>query len=249
MFEFQSTLENLDEVPQNYRILYTAGESGGFTMDATLAKRLDTSGLTTALDKERKLNKTVKDQVQAWTKLGASPDEVQTKLTELNDQLTKGAEGKVNWDKMKSDLEKGHATELSARDQSLVRMRTSVEEHLIDSEATRAISEAKGATLLLLPHVRSSVKVVEENGKYVARVVDKDGDPRGDSKGGFMSITDLVTEMKSDDRFARAFEASGNTGGGKPPVNNGGAGSGTQKKDLSPTEKIALGLRKQQSSR
>lgn len=254
MFDFMTTLETLDGVPQNYQALYTKGDDGKFAIDPVLAKKLDVSGLTTALDKERKANKVATSQLDAWKKLnyGATPEEVATKFTELQEAATKGAEGKTNWDKMKADLDAGHAKVLVTKDGEISAMRTTVEKHLVDNVAITALTEAKGSAALLLPHVRSQVKVFEEKGEYIVRVVDKDGDPRGDGRGGFMTIKDLILEMKSSQEFGRAFEATGTSGSGKQPGSSktgkeGGAGRDAS--ELNPTQKIALGLQKGQLGR
>jgi hypothetical protein len=64
--------------------------------------------------------------------------------------------------------------------------------------------------------VKTSGKFVEEDGKYLVRVVGKAGTPRMNANGEFLGIKDLVSEMKESDIFARAFEGSGTSGGGSP---------------------------------
>jgi hypothetical protein len=240
-FEFQPTLETLDEVPQNYRALYSQGESG-FTLDGVLAKKLDVSGLTSALDKERKNVKTLNGLVASFKNLGETPEAVQQKLQELQEAATSTKEGKANWDKMKADLEAGHKRALDASGQQILGMKRTLESHLIDAEAVKEIAEAKGSSQLLLPHIRSQVKVIEEGGKYVVRIVDAEGDPRGDSKGGFMTIKDLVAEMKTSDSYSRAFDATGTGGSGKQPGNGGKPNN--QQQPTTAMDKIRAGLAK-----
>lgn len=245
MFDFQLELDAVDEVPEGLRPIYIKSEDGKFRIESALAKKLDVTGLTTALDKERKANKTVKDQLEAWKKLnvGVTPEEAATKLQELTERATNG-DGKANWDKMKRDLEESHNKTLGLKDQEVHKMVGTVEKYLIDSEATKALADLKGSPALLLPHVRAQVKVVEQNGEYITRVVDKDGDPRGDGRGGFMTIKDLVSEMKASAEYGRAFESSGSTGGGKPPSSSKSGQDALRNGELSPTQKIAAGLKK-----
>jgi hypothetical protein len=249
MFEFPLTLDALDGVPTNFQALYAKGDDGKFSLNADLAKKLDVSGLTTALDKERKANKANGENLKAWQKLGIGEtlEDAANKLKELNERATNG-DGKANWEKMKTDLEAGHIKALSEKDKTVDGMRKTLESHLVDKEAVTAITEHKGAAALLLPHVRSQVKVFEDNGSYTVRVVDKDGDPRGDGKGGFMGIKELVAEMKASQEFGRAFEASGTGGSGKPPASSktGKEGAGTGRDGMSSVDKIAAGLRAQQ---
>ena len=232
MFEFEAELESLEKVPSQYQGLYVKDEAAGkFNLDPELAKRLDTSGLTTALDKERKASREAAKTLSSYQKFG--------KLEEIQARLEAAEKGSgVNVEKLKADMLAAHTAELSERDGSIQKMRSSLERHLIDAEAATALSEHKGSSMLLLPHVRDRVKVVEENGEFVARVVDAEGDPRGNGKGGFMSIKDLVVELKKNPEFARAFESSGTSGGGTRPGGNKGGTPGS----MSATEKIAAGL-------
>lgn len=252
MFEFPLTLDTLDEVPQTFQTLYAKGDDGKFSLHADLTKKLDVSGLTSALDKERKANKTFGESLKGWQKLGLGEtlEDATNKLKELNERATNG-DGKANWEKMKKDLEDGHTRALAEKDKEVTGMRTTLEKYLVDREAIAAIAEAKGSPALLLPHVRTQVKVFEEKGEYVVRVVDKDGDPRGDGKGGFMGIKELVTEMRSSNDFGRAFEGTGSSGSGKPPASSktGKEGAGAGGEGRSSIDKIAAGLRQQAQRR
>lgn len=243
-FEWQLELDELNIVPEKFRGLYAKGDSGKFALDADVAKRMDTTGLNTALEKERKNNKVLAEAQKAWTKLGKAPEEVEKSLGELKAALAKAQEGKdgaANFEKLKADLESGHANALKERDTVVERMRGSLHKHLVEAEATAAIAELKGSAVLLLPHVQKHVKVIEEGGHFLARVVDAEGDPRGNGKGGFMTIREFVTELKKDTNFARAFEASGSSGGGTPTGGKtGGKPGGTE--PLSATQRIAAGL-------
>ncbi|WP_426751703.1 hypothetical protein [Myxococcus sp. Y35] len=243
-FEWQPELDALDIVPEKFRGLYAKGESGKFALDAEVAKRMDTTGLNTALEKERKANKTLAEAQKSWTKLGKSPEEVEKSLGELKAALAKAQEGKegaVNFEKLKADLEAGHVKALGERDAVVERMRGSLHKHLVEAEATAAIAELKGSAVLLLPHVQKHVRVIEEGGNFLARVVDAEGDPRGNGKGGFMTIREFVTELKKDPNFARAFEPSGSSGSGtQPGGKTGGMPGGTEK--LSAPQKIAAAL-------
>lgn len=252
MFNFETELAEINDVPQQYRGLYSKKEDGtGFALDADLAKKLDVSGLTSALDKERKANKSFKELVGKWTGLGfESPDAVSAKIAELQEAATKGADGKANFDKLKANLEEGHKKVIEAKDGELKTMRGTLEKYLVQNEAIQAITEEKGVPVLLLPHIMSSVKVLEDKGEFVVRVVDSEGDPRGDGKGGFMTIKDLVKEMKGSKDFGRAFESSGTNGGGKPPASsNKGSEAGRNTGELSPIEKIKAGIAKGQLRR
>jgi hypothetical protein len=250
-FNWQASLDAIDAddsdtkaiVPKHAVGLYVKGDDGKFSLDADLAKRLDTKGLTSALDKERKSNRDLNKLVSEYQKHG-KPEELAAKL----DELQKAAEGKGDqkaadkFEKLRQDMLQAHSKELEAEKGKSTAMRQTVEKYLIDSEANAALSELKGNTKLLLPHIRSSVKVFEENGQYIARVVDSSGEPRGDGKGGYMTVRDLVAEMRKSSDFAPAFAASGTSGSGMRPGTGSGGKPGAE--NLTPLQKIQRGLDK-----
>jgi hypothetical protein len=188
-------VESIDAVPEAQRSLYKE-TNGKFVLDVDGYE--DPTNLKSALQKEREAAKTATKQAQAWAALGKTPDEIQAL-----EQQTKERE----------QLE----SKLKAKD-------SAIERHLVDAQATAAIAAAKGVPALLLPHVKASVRVVEDGGEYVVRVVDAAGNPRVDAKGEFLSIADLVGEMRQSEIFGRAFEPTGTTGSGAQGGGSGGTG-------------------------
>lgn len=176
----------------------------------------DTNGLKSALEKERKARSEYEKTVRQYQGLGKSPDEI-AELVRLHEEAEKNKlEQKGEWDKLKAQLLDSHKKELSARDEAVQKMKGTLESYLVDAAATEAIAAAKGIPQLLLPHVKSAVKVIEEDGKYQVRVVGPDGSPRMNAKGEFLGIKDLVAEMRESEIFSRAFEGTGTTGSGTP---------------------------------
>ena len=141
------------------------------------------------------------------------------------DRMKKSGE----FDSLKTQLVTAHQKELETRTLRETSMKSALEQHLVDAEATRCIADAKGVPLLLLPHVKNRVRVEEEAGKYVTKVIDPaTGAPRVKPDGSFLSITDLVAEMKADvATFGRAFEPSGSSGAGSQG-SSGGSGGGAK---------------------
>ncbi len=250
-FDFEPVLDSLEEVPANFHTLYTQAEGGKFTLEGTLAKKLDVTGLRTALDKERKNARTASDALKGWQglQLGETPEQAAARVQEWKESLAKGSEGKVNWDKMAAEMKTAHDRELGIKQQEIQAAVGTVERYLVESAAATALAAAKGSTVLLMPHVKAHTKVIQENGQYVVRVVDKDGDPRGDGNGGYMTIEALVAEMKSSTEFGRAFESSGQSGSGKQPGSSKQNGGATGSQNLTPVQKISRGLSQMGSSR
>jgi len=176
----------------------------------------DTNGLKSALEKERKARSEYERAVRKYEGLGKSPDEIAELVKAQEESEKSKLEQKGEWEKLKAQLLDSHKKELTARDEAVQKMKGTLESYLVDAAATEAIAAAKGIPQLLLPHVKSAVKVIEEDGKYQVRVVGPDGSPRMNAKGEFLGIKDFVSEMRESEIFSRAFEGTGTTGSGTP---------------------------------
>ena len=186
----------------------------------------DTSGLKSALEKERKARSDFEKLSKAFQGLGKTPEEI-AELLKVQDEAEKGKlEQKGEWEKLKNQLLEGHKKAIETKDEEVKKMRSALESYLVDAAATEAIASEKGIPQLLLPHVKGTVKVVEEEGKYHVRILGADGSPRVNTKGEFLGIKDLVTEMKGNDVFGRAFDGTGTGGGGAPSGAFPGGGKG-----------------------
>lgn len=216
------TVDTLDGVAEAQRSLYKES-NGKFVLDVEGYE--DPVGLKSALQKERDRANALDKQVKAWAAMGKTPEEIQD-LVEAQrkaeeDKALKGGE----FDKLKQQMLDQHKAELGKKDERITTLTKSLERRLIDADATAAIAAAKGVPALLLPHVRASVRVIEDGGDFKVQVVDAAGNPRVNGKGEFLSISDLVSEMRQDDIYGRAFEPTGTAGGG---ATQGGGGGGSK---------------------
>jgi hypothetical protein len=213
----QFLVDKLDTIPEPQRGLYAKTEDGKFRLD--LDGYEDPAGLKSALDKERRAARDASRDVAAWKALGKTPEEIQAlvdaQAESERSQLTKAGE----WDKLRGQMTEQHQTELAKRDETAKTLRGQLEKHLVDAAATSALAAADGNPELLLPHVKSRVKVIEENGEFVVRVIDANGNPRVDVKGAFLSIADLVGEMRQTPTFAPCFPKA--QGSNAPGSSNG----------------------------
>lgn len=215
-------VDKLDSIPEAARSFYAKdGEKYRLDLDGYE----DPTNLKSALEKERKASRDAVAMTKAWKDLGKSPEEITEMLAAHaqaeRDKLTKAGE----WDKLRGQMTEQHQTELAKREETAKALRGQLERHLVDAAGTAAIAAAKGSAELLLPHVKAKVKVIEENGEYAVRVVDAQGNPRVNAKGEFLSMSDLVGEMRQSDVFAPAFMAPSASGGGahQSTVLHGGA--------------------------
>ena len=209
--------EELAGLPEGIREFYEEN-NGAFVLSVDGIE--DTSGLKSALEKERKTARELEKLARQYQGLGKSPDEIAELVKAQEESEKNKLEQKGEWEKLKAQLLESHKKELSARDEAVQKMKGTLESYLVDAAATEAIAAAKGIPQLLLPHVKSAVKVIEEDGKYQVRVVGPDGSPRMNAKGEFLGIKDFVSEMRESEVFSRAFEGTGTTGSGTP-VNRG----------------------------
>lgn len=250
------TVQTLDGVPADFQPFYKQTENGYTIDDENAAVKSAFSiitGLANSLNTARGEADRYKSQVVDLSPLsdyGDNPTSIKTaistKLEELQNQLAGNEDAKLNLETIKADLAKGHAKEVEKKDARITALLGQLENLLLTNEATRAISDAKGDVDLLMPWIRQNAKTIEEDGLFKVFVVDQDGNRRySASSGSPMSINELVTEMKGQPKYARLFESETRHGGGMNP-NSTNKAPGPQKKDMSPSEKIAYGLKQGQ---
>lgn len=230
-FEKNTTVDSIDRVPEHFRTLYTEAD-GKFTIPEPFlptAKALD--GINKALKAARKdadkAKKGVVDltpyrqlatllEIEGIDEAEVTHEHLKTGIEGLISKASKGSQ--VNLDKIKADIEKGYTKKLADKDAENQGLTKALNKYLVSSAAVAAIAEEKGVSALLLPHIERQVRVVKDGEDYQVRVVDAAGDPRANSSGGFMTIKDLVKEMKASADFGRAFDAEVKGGGGKSPT-------------------------------
>lgn len=268
-FKKNMVVDDVSIVPEQYRGLYVAGtgENAGKHVLVPSAQGLanDYDGVNTVLLDERNKSKNknteaagFRTQLQRFSELaqemGLTVEEgadlaerIKTHVTELTDQVKGGKEAKINLDNVNRDWTKRLTTAVDTEKGKTTRMQTSLERYLVGQAAAEALAKAGGSPDLLLPHVRSRVKVVQDGEDFIARVLDADGTSiRTGNNGQPMSVADLVAEMKTQPAFAPAFKSEAKGGSGKQPgegrpapkTNNNAGG------EKSATQKIADGLAK-----
>lgn len=250
-FQFPPEVDDLKALPKDVQGLYMKKEDGKYGLDPVLHKRIDTAPLSSALDKERKEKKQMEKMVAGFKALGLgeTPEEamaaIKAQMEELDDGTDEG-DKKVNKlkqlrEQLKAEFEETLKKTVGEKDEQLTKMQRSLHKNMVEREAIAALSKHKGSAELLLPHVISKLALVEDDGELVVRVVDKDGDPVSDGKGGFKSVEQFVLEMRNDEKFSRAFDASGRSGSGAKGGDKKGGGMSESKSAIS---KIAAGLQR-----
>lgn len=222
-------LENLDEALKSHYV----EKDGKFVLDVEAVGDLsleDVGGLKKALAQERAnveaAAKTVKDFD------GIDPAKAKQAFKDLEEFKNFDPDQKIEAGikSQREALVAKHTQTVEDMGKKYDGVMEQLEKNLVVASATKAISEAGGTVELLLPHVKSSIKMKQnEAGTFIAEVVDKEGLGRvGDGQGNPMTIPQLVDEFKGNELFSPAFKGSGSSGTGAGAGTGGGAGESTQ---------------------
>jgi len=276
-FNENAQVSDISAVPEKYRGLYQEADDGqGNTVYALsdAAKPLAEAymGVNNSLkdvqnkkkqandesaERRRKLQGVEESLRAAGFELDDNKDlseQLKGALDDLTSKAKNGEQIKVDMDKVKADADKRVNEVSQAKDGEIEAMQSALHKHLVSDQAVRAISEQRGTPELLQPIVERYAKVVntgkDQNGtpQYQVVVTDEDGDARSDGKGGYMGVADLVAEMKTNEKFARAFESETPSGtGSQPGTMNRSPAQGQRGRDnMTSRDKIASGLNKGQ---
>lgn len=259
MFNLKKNLQvgSLDDVPNDFKSLYSETEGGGYAIQESMTGIVDFIGdLQGTLARSRSFERDKKaelDRLRQFEALGHDPDSLKAHLDELNSKLEGASGSKEDLERFKEEYQSKHKALLEAKDQallardtSLAEMKKALDKNLIDSAATRALAKHGGNVKVLTPHIRSRTRVVQdERGEYMTQILDDNGDARFGATGLPMTIHDLVQELREDPDFAANFKSDAPSGSGSKP--NGSSPRTPARGDmnsLSSEAKIMAGLEK-----
>jgi len=227
------TAEEFSKLPTAIKEHYRE-DNGSHILDVTSAGDLELANvvkLKSGLQKEREKTEKLEKAFKPFKDL--DPEKVQDALSKMDELATwdpdkKLAEARKQMEKQLSDsfaskekqLTDKYSSELGGVTKKYEATKGQLHHTLVDAQLIAAISSEKGIPDLLVPALRSHIKMVEnEDGTWDARVIDKEGTERLSSKSGAgssdrMSIAELVQEMKRSQTFARAFDGNGTGGSG-----------------------------------
>lgn len=222
----------------------------------------DVGGLKSALKKEREARRAIEKQIKQFD--GVDPKkytEMVEKLTTLDAESKKReqaeAKKKGQWEKLETDLKSEHQRALEAANasfaekeskykSSISQMQQDLETEICEKSIISAITEAKGNTTILMPHVKGKVKAVrKDSGGYEAVVVGDDGEIRYGAAGKAMSPSDLIGEMRENPAFqgegifAKPKKPGGSDSGGGQD-NNGTPNNPWKKETFNMTEQALI---------
>lgn len=249
MWDFNKEVTDIKTVPEQFRNVYIAGEGeneGKFFVGEQFAGLTSAIvGLNKSLKASRDEASTAQASLKGWTALGENPEAIQENVDKLNNDL-KDAVGKnksFDPEKLQAQYRTEWEGKVTAANDRISVLQGSLKHSLVNSAALTAIAKHNGVAELLMPHIQSQVKMVEEGGKFGVQVVDPDGDIRySPTSGGLMTVEELITEMKAHPHMGMAFKS--NLKGG-----DGSQGNGNRRNlhsqdagNMSATDKISAGL-------
>jgi len=263
-FDFNKslTVDAIESVPEDFRGLYVEGEDGKFKLNTDDGSTKSAVAAISRLNKalvasraEAKANKAKQVDLSMLAEYGETPEAILEGFNAQIEEARKAGKGKDaealerQVSKIKEDLQKAHQAEIEAREKRITGLTGQLHQHLVSSAATSALAEAGIIDPDLgMPFVTRQVKVSEEDGEFKVNVVDNAGDIRySGSTGAPMTIKELVTEMKGQDKFKSLFKSEAPSGGGAPRTSHQSPKPGG--KDMTSVDKIAAGIGKGQYDR
>lgn len=248
-FDF-SPVDSIDKVPEKFRPLYgqQAGEDGKFKVADSFAPIAESiNGFNTSNKTLRQQLKEGKVDLSALAEYGDNPTSIAEAIktaieaagANKNQDVTKAV------DAAKAGLLQGHQKELEKHTTRNQALQSQLYGIMVENAATAAVAELKGIPELLMPFIKTQVKVAEEDGQFKVQVIDGAGEVRYGSTGKPMTVMELVTEMKGQEKYGRLFESDQQKGGGGFPPGQGRQNNPAKlpAQERSPVDKIAQGLK------
>jgi len=255
-FDFTQKFADINEVPEDFRGLFaqeTEGE-GDFTL------RSGDAGVTSAIAAIGRLNGALKAEragharskvkavdLSGLATYGTAVEEIvagiDTHISELNAQVKGGKKASIDIEKIRADLQSGHVKEIEAKDVRSAALLSQLQKVLVHDRVAAQLNDAIDPDLLL-PHILNQIACVEEDGVFKALVIDSAKDRRfSGSTGTEMTIKELITEMKTSDKFKPLFKSEAPKGTGQPAAAAARRVTAAQPGgELTPTQKISAGL-------
>ena len=193
-------VDSLDGLDDGTKALY-AEKDGKYRLDVEGIE--DTSGLKSALEKER----TARRELEKRAKAALSEDDME-EYARLKAEADKGKDK----DEILKGMRSRHEKELELAKQEASRVKAQLEKTVLESTATQLLAKNGGNVSLLLPHIMGQIKAEEVDG--MLSVV----------PASAATIDDVVKGLKTT--VPAAFADSGHSGSG---ASGGHAGAGGKK--------------------
>jgi hypothetical protein len=239
---FKKIVEKLDEIPEEYHEFYVPIEDGENKGKYGLQEITPLRNAVTHTKRERDEARKKASKVDAWEKLGKSPEEIAEMLATIEENETKKLKESGNTDALLDQHRKKWEAEKGQLASDVDFWRDSYQNSVIDGNLAVALSklEATPEGADLLPdRLKARVKIeVGADKKIVARVLNEDGTPMaGNGADGSATFEDLVVDAKK--RYPSLFKGTSQSGSGasKTTGRDGGAGTPSKRSGMSMDDK------------
>jgi len=186
-----------------------------------------------------------KEQLGAYEGID-DPGEAKAALAKLKELETKKLMDQGEFDKLLAKHKQEYDTQvtqlknvLGEKDRALAEKESAIKEHFTERAATDAILAYGANKHLLINVVKPSIRVTQENGKFVEQIVDANGNVRLNSNGEPMTPTEFVGTLKDVEHYAPAFPPEVKQGGGAKQTRQ--VGGRVDVSNLSAEQKMSLG--------
>lgn len=233
----KAVVETLDEVPDGLKEFYEEAE-GGFRLSVEgMKSESDIAGLSSALEKERKARRTMEKQMKGFPE-NFDPDDYAAMLKEREEREARSHEQRTEEDKKIARVREEEARKTKAAEDRASVLESQLDKTLRENEAVKALDDAEAFTSVALPHVLGKTETRESDGQRRVVVLDDEGDPRYNGDGSYMTIRDLVKEMKGQQEWGPLFKAKEAVGGGATGRGGARGAKGKAFKDMSERERM-----------
>jgi len=229
MAKLHAVLDSLDDVPEPLRGLYVQSDGGKFRLDAEGVEELvDTSGLKSALEKQKREAKAAKEALAKYD--GLDPEEYRRLKEAAEAAETQKLQTEGKWEEMKERLTKSFEKEKEALGTELTKRDRVIENLTVENELNAAIEKAG-----VLPEHRKAVRALLKM-EAKPSVVWENDTPRGVM--GDVAIAEYVESWAKTDEAAHYLPSSGAGGSGAKGGGGGGGGGRKPYREMTERDKI-----------
>ncbi|WNO48590.1 hypothetical protein [Achromobacter phage shaaii_LB5] len=219
------TKDEFGKLPKEIQDEYIV-DGEGYTLDVDGME--DTGPLRRALDRAK----------QTAAERQAELDELRAKQEQLDHDT---ARKNKDIDTLEKQWKARQDEAVNAVSGKLAKAHEFIEKQLGHSVAESLAKELTDAHALMLPHVKSRIKVNTENGDFRTVVLDAEG------KETNLTVADLAKEFRADKNFSaimRASKASGAASPSKPNTSNADGGNGgPEREPKTPSGSLSMDYR------
>lgn len=274
MFDFAKNkeVETLDGVPENIKPFYvrkdTEDDASPFVLkpgDAVVSAAVAMiTSQQTIVTKERKIAKDAKAEAVAAKEAGSIDlgplsaygtdvagivTGVAKQKTDLESQIKDGASVKTQIETLKREMSEAHGKTVGEKDVEIANLTGQLDTYMLNTEIAAAASAHAGLNpKIIAPFAMQRMKVEVAEDEKTRRVVILDGDGSVkfsmDRPGERANAAELLEEMSKDATYETLFPSAARSGSGAQ--RNSSLPGQKSGKDMSPAQKIAAGLQKQQ---